>query len=46
MKIIVISLLGALVTVAVTSCGGNCACNSYNSDYLRDVPRSSSRSFR
>ncbi len=37
-------VLGALVAAALSSCG-NCNCNSYNSDYLRDVPTTYSQSF-
>ncbi|MBR2126248.1 MAG: hypothetical protein IJ943_05905 [Akkermansia sp.] len=44
MKMPFICLLCAAAVVLLNSCG-NCACNSYNKDYLRDVPRSSSRSF-
>ncbi|MBR3925967.1 MAG: hypothetical protein IKJ58_04305 [Akkermansia sp.] len=45
MNKIAICLLCVAAAVMLNSCG-KCACGSYNSDYLRDVPRSSSRSFR
>ncbi|MDO5470055.1 MAG: CGxCxC motif mini-lipoprotein [Akkermansia sp.] len=44
MKMIAICVLGVVCTVVLSACG-NCNCNSYSSDALRDVPRSSSRSF-
>ncbi len=44
MKIIAISVLGAIAAVALSACG-ECNCNSYNRDYLRDVPTTSSQSF-
>lgn len=44
MKIAIISLVSAAAAVVLSSCG-ECACGSYNRDYLRDVPVSSSRSF-
>ncbi|MBQ8516882.1 MAG: hypothetical protein IJ498_04810 [Akkermansia sp.] len=44
MKKIVYLIAGAVAASLLASCG-ECACNSYNSDYLRDVPVSSSRSF-
>ncbi|MBQ8479875.1 MAG: hypothetical protein IJ503_05765 [Akkermansia sp.] len=44
MKKLAVCMLCAAAAVLLNSCG-NCSCNSYNKDYLRDVPRSSSRSF-
>lgn len=44
MKIIALSVFAALAAVALSACG-ECPCNSYNRDYLRDVPTSSSQSF-
>ncbi len=43
-KRIVYLIAGVVAAVLPASCG-ECACNSYNSDYLRDVPVYSSRSF-
>lgn len=45
MKTIALILLGASMTMVLTSCG-ECACNSYNKDYLRDVPVTRSARFR
>lgn len=44
MKSLSLLLLGAAVAVLLSSCG-ECACNSYNKDYLRDVPVTTHRSF-
>lgn len=44
MKTLAFILVSAAALVTLNSCGP-CACNSYNPDYLRDVPVSSSRSF-
>ncbi len=44
MKKIALTIAGVVTAALLASCG-ECACNSYNSDYLRDVPVSSSRSF-
>ncbi|MBR5895411.1 MAG: hypothetical protein IKZ13_07710 [Akkermansia sp.] len=44
MNKIAICVLAVVSAVVLNSCG-NCNCNSYSSDALRDVPRSSSRSF-
>ncbi len=39
MKELSLMLAGALALLAFPSCsGGDCSCNSYNKDYLRDVP--------
>lgn len=45
MKTIALTLIGASVMMVLTSCG-ECACNSYNKDYLRDVPVTRSARFR
>lgn len=45
MKTLCLSLLGAVAMVTLSSCGGECACNSYNKDYLRDVPVTTTRAF-
>lgn len=44
MKKIAYVIAGAVAAVLLASCG-ECACNSYNSDYLRDVPVYSNRAF-
>ncbi|MBR5212930.1 MAG: hypothetical protein IKV92_01570 [Akkermansia sp.] len=44
MKMIAITVVGAIAAVVLCSCG-ECDCNSYNRDYLRDVPTSSSQYF-
>ncbi len=44
MKIVFTLALGILGSLTITSCG-ECACNSYNSDYLRDVPVTRSQHF-
>ncbi len=39
MKELSLMLVGALALLAFPSCsGGDCGCNGYNKDYLRDVP--------
>ncbi|MGN0836702.1 MAG: CGxCxC motif mini-lipoprotein [Akkermansia sp.] len=44
MKTLLSLCLAAVGVLTLSSCG-ECNCNSYNKDYLRDVPVSSSRSF-
>lgn len=44
MKMIALTLAGLLAGVVLSSCG-ECDCHSYNRDYLRDVPTSSSQYF-
>ncbi len=44
MKTLSFIVVSAAALLALSSCG-NCSCNSYSPDALRDVPVSSSRSF-
>lgn len=44
MKTLCLSLLGVVAVAALSSCG-ECSCNSYNKDYLRDVPVTTTRAF-
>lgn len=44
MKTLCLSLLGVMAAVVFSSCG-ECACNAYNKDYLRDVPVTTTRAF-
>lgn len=44
MKTLCFSLLGVMAAVSLSSCG-ECACNAYNKDYLRDVPVTTTRAF-
>lgn len=45
MKHMLLLLLGTMAAALLTSCG-ECPCNSYNKDYLRDVPVTTHHSFR
>lgn len=44
MKTMCLSLL-VLVAASLFSSCGECACNAYNKDYLRDVPVTTTRAF-
>lgn len=44
MKTLCLSLLCVVAVVTLSSCG-ECACNAYNKDYLRDVPVTTTRAF-
>ncbi len=44
MKLLFTLLAGLVTSFALSACG-ECACNSYNPEYLRDIPVSTSRSF-
>lgn len=44
MKMLCLALSVALAACALSSCG-ECACNAYNKDYLRDVPVTTTRAF-
>lgn len=46
MKMMCLSLLAVMAAVTFSSCSGECACTSYNKDYLRDVPVTTTRAFR
>lgn len=44
MKTLSLSLLAVVAVGTFSSCG-ECACNAYNKDYLRDVPVTTTRAF-
>lgn len=44
MKTLCLSLLAIVAAATFSSCG-ECACNAYNKDYLRDVPVTTTRAF-
>lgn len=44
MKTLSLALLAAVAVLTFSSCG-ECACNAYNKDYLRDVPVTTTRAF-